>query len=42
MNIRKSLNIIGFIACLIVGIFTSIELSGTEVGLVVLLSIFFY
>lgn len=41
MTIRQRLNLIGFLACLIAGIFASFELGGTEVGLAQLLSIFF-
>ena len=41
MTIRQRLNIIALLACLIVGIFTSFELRGKEVGLAQLLSIFF-
>ena len=41
MTTRQRLNLIGFLACLIAGIFASFELRGTEVGLAQLLSIFF-
>lgn len=41
MTVRQRLNLIGFLACLVAGIFASFELEGTEAGLAQLLAIFF-
>jgi hypothetical protein len=41
MKMRQRLNFIALLACLVVGMFTSFELRGKEVGLAQLLSIFF-